>query len=508
MIRSIWRSIPIRRIACRCRLYIAIHAASSARASASARAARLGGPGRAATVAKVTTDQTQAQTQAPRLTSLSPGAGCACKLPLAKLEALFATMGGAAIAPATGDLLIGAAEGDDAAVLRLDDERALVLTTDFFTPIVDDPADWGRIAAANALSDVYAMGGRPLFAVNLAAWPGEGLDLAILGQVLRGGAEVAAQAGCFVAGGHTIDDPVPKYGLAVTGVADPAALMTIDRAAPGDRLILTKAIGTGVVATALKHGAAPAEVISAAVASMTLLNAGASQAALAAGVRAATDVTGFGLLGHLHRMLAASGAAARLNAASVPLLPGAAELAAAGFVSGGTRANTERMRGCAVLDAAIPAELSVLLHDAQTSGGLLLATPPQAAAALLSELRAQGLPAALIGEVSQGESGRIDVQPGPFGTTVLSRIPWGGDDEAWVRGGRGCSPACSRCWPWSPRPARPTPPGPRRLRRGTWSWSACPGCAGATCPRPPRRRCGGWPARARWGRWWTTRCCR
>jgi selenide,water dikinase len=367
----------------------------------------------------VTPDQAPAKTEAPRLTSLSPGAGCACKLPLAKLEALFATMGDSpAMAPATGDLLIGAAEGDDAAVFRLDDERALVLTTDFFTPIVDDPADWGRIAAANALSDVYAMGGRPLLAVNLAAWPGEGLDLAILGQVLRGGAEVAAQAGCFVAGGHTIDDPVPKYGLAVTGLADPARLMTIDRAAPGDQLVLTKAVGTGVVATALKHGAAPAEVIKAAVASMTLLNAGASRAALAAGVRAATDVTGFGLLGHLHRMLAASGAAARLDAASVPLLPGAAELAAAGFVSGGTRANTERMRGCAVLDAAIPAELSVLLHDAQTSGGLLLAAPPRATAALLSELRAQGLPAALIGEVTEGESGRVDVRPGPFGTVL------------------------------------------------------------------------------------------
>ena len=267
-------------------------------------------------------------THAPRLTSLSPGAGCACKLPLAKLEQLFAGLQGApAMGPATGDLLVGAAEGDDAAVLRLDDERALVLTTDFFTPIVDDPADWGRIAAANALSDVYAMGGRPLFAVNLAAWPGEGLDLAILGQVLRGGAEVAAQAGCFVAGGHTIDDPVPKYGLAVTGLADPARLMTIDRAAPGDQLILTKAIGTGVVATALKGGQAPEDVVTAAVASMTLLNAGASQAALQAGVRAATDVTGFGLLGHLHRMLAASQAAARIHAASVPLLPGAAELA-------------------------------------------------------------------------------------------------------------------------------------------------------------------------------------
>jgi len=361
-----------------------------------------------ATVASVTAEPTHA----PRLTSLSPGAGCACKLPLAKLEALFAGLEGApAMGPAAGDLLVGAAEGDDAAVLRLDDERALVLTTDFFTPIVDDPADWGRIAAANALSDVYAMGGRPLFAVNLAAWPGDGLDLAILAQVLRGGAEVAAAAGCVIAGGHTIGDPVPKYGLAVTGLADPARLMTIDRAAAGDQLILTKALGTGVVATALKGGQAPDSVIETAVASMTLLNAGASQAALKTGVRAATDVTGFGLLGHLHRMLAASQAAARLNAASVPLLPGAAELAAAGFISGGTRANTERMRGFAAVDPAVPPELAVLLHDAQTSGGLLLAAPPRAVPALLRELTRQGLPAALIGDIVAGESGHIDVYP-------------------------------------------------------------------------------------------------
>jgi len=357
----------------------------------------------------------------PRLTSLSPGAGCACKLPLAKLEALFASMGPpsrpggdggdrpAGLAAAAGDLLVGAAEGDDAAVLRLDAERALVLTTDFFTPIVDDPGDWGAIAAANALSDVYAMGGRPLLAVNLAAWPGDGLDIAILGEVLRGGARVAAQAGCLVVGGHTIDDPVPKYGMAVVGTAHPARLITLDRAVPGDVLILTKAVGTGVVATALKRGAADAAAVRAAVASMTLLNAGASEAALAAGVRAGTDVTGFGLLGHLHRMLAASGAAAAVHAAAVPLLPGAAGLAAAGFVSGGTRANAERMRGVAGLDEEIPPELAVLLHDAQTSGGLLLAVPPGAADGLLGDLRRRGLPAAVIGEVTPGGRGRIRV---------------------------------------------------------------------------------------------------
>jgi selenide, water dikinase len=345
--------------------------------------------------------------QTPRLTSLSPGAGCACKLPLAKLEEMFAAMD--PVGPASGDLLIGALEADDAAVLRLDADRALVLTTDFFTPIVDDPQDWGRIAAANALSDVYAMGGRPLFAVNLAAWPGDGLDIAILGRVLSGGAQVAAEAGCFVAGGHTIDDPVPKYGLAVVGLADPAALMRIDQAAPGDQLILTKAVGTGVIATAVKRGAPDAGVVRAAVDSMTLLNAGAAEAALAVGIRAATDVTGFGLLGHLHRMLAASGAAARVWAAAVPLLPGAADLAAAGFVSGGTRANIERMRPVTRLEPAIPDELAVLLHDAQTSGGLLLAAPVRVAAALLGDLRARGLPAALIGEVMAGEAGHIGV---------------------------------------------------------------------------------------------------
>src|SRR5580700_480122 len=352
--------------------------------------------------------------QTPRLTSLSPGAGCACKLPLAKLEALFASMGPAPFmnpGPAAGDLLVGAAEGDDAAVLRLDDERALVLTTDFFTPIVDDPGDWGRIAAANALSDVYAMGGRPLFAVNLAAWPGDGLDIALLGQVLQGGARVAAQAGCVIAGGHTIDDPVPKYGLAVVGLADPARLMTIDRAAPGDRLILTKPVGTGVIATAVKRGTPPPEVVKAAVTSMTNLNATASEAALAAGVTAATDVTGFGLLGHLHRMLVASAAAATVTAAAVPLLPGAADLAAAGFVSGGTRANTARISPFTNIDPAVPENLAILLYDAQTSGGLLLATPAASTGTLLGDLQAHGLPAALIGEVVSGEPGHIDVLP-------------------------------------------------------------------------------------------------
>ena len=345
--------------------------------------------------------------QPPRLTSLSPGAGCACKLPLAKLETVMGSLGG--FAPAAGDLLVGAMEGDDAAVLRLPDDRALVLTTDFFTPIVDDPGDWGRVAAANALSDVYAMGGRPVLAVNLTAWPGDGLPLELLAEVLRGGAEVAASAGCLVAGGHTIDDPVPKYGMAVVGLADPGRLITIDRAAPGDQLILTKPLGTGIIATALKRGTVDDRVLQTAITSMTLLNAGASEAALAAGVRAGTDVTGFGLLGHLHRMLTASGAAARIDAGRVPLLCGAAGLAAAGYVSGGTRANIARMNDVVAVTGDVPPEVIILLHDAQTSGGLLLATPPAAAAALREDLTGRGLTAAVVGEVVAGPAGTITV---------------------------------------------------------------------------------------------------
>jgi selenide, water dikinase len=339
------------------------------------------------------TAQSEISQPAPvRLTSLSHGAGCACKLPLSALDKLMVSLGSA---PATGDLLIGAAEGDDAAVLRLDPQRALVLTTDFFTPIVDNPRDWGRIAAANALSDVYAMGGKPLLAVNLTAWPGETLPLDLLADVLRGGAEVAAEAGCPVVGGHTIDDPEPKYGMAVTGLADPGRLLTISAARPGDTLLLTKPVGTGVIATAHKRGAAPEGVL--------------AEAALSAGVRAATDVTGFSLLGHLHRMLRASGASAEIYSRAVPLLPGAAELTAAGYVSGGTRNNIAYLAPWTDIDPAVPDEVAVLLQDAQTSGGLLLATPEPAA--LRTALGQRGVPGTVIGQVGDGAPGRITVRP-------------------------------------------------------------------------------------------------
>jgi selenide, water dikinase len=317
---------------------------------------------------------------------------------------------GSGLGTSGGDLLVGAAEGDDAAVFRLDDGRALVLTTDFFTPIVDDARDWGRVAAANALSDVYAMGGRPLIAVNLTAWPGETLPLETLAEVLRGGAEVAATAGCLVAGGHTIDDPEPKYGMAVVGLADPDRLLTIDAARDGDTLILTKPVGTGVIATAHKRGAAPEDVLATAIETMTTLNAQASEAALAAGVRAATDVTGFSLLGHLHRMLRASGVSAVVQAGAVPLLPGAAELAEAGFVSGGTRANMSYLAGAVDVDADVPEARRVLLHDAQTSGGLLLAAPDPEK--LIAELRRRDVLAAVVGQVLAGDPGRVTVTAG------------------------------------------------------------------------------------------------
>jgi selenide, water dikinase len=347
-----------------------------------------------------------------RLTSLSHGAGCACKLPLSSLDKLMATLGDGTLGDAAGaqrgDLLVGLAEGDDAAVLRLDAERALVVTTDFFTPIVDDPRDWGRIAAANALSDVYAMGGRPLIALNLTAWPGETLSLDILAEVLRGGASVAAEAGCLVAGGHTIDDPEPKYGMAVTGLASPGALMTIAAAAAGDSLVLTKPIGTGVIATAHKRGSAPADVLASAVSWMTTLNAAASEAALAAGVRAATDVTGFSLLGHLHRMLRASGVSAEVRAGAVPLLPGALSLTAAGFVSGGTRNNIAYLASWASFASGVPDDVAILLQDAQTSGGLLLAS--SAPGILLAELAARDVPGVVIGQVTAGPAGHIAVR--------------------------------------------------------------------------------------------------
>lgn len=298
---------------------------------------------------------------------------------------------------------------------RRPDGRALVATADFFTPIVDDARTWGRIAAANAASDVYAMGGTPLFALNLVSWPREQLSLDLLAEVLEGGAEVAGTGGWVVAGGHTVDGAEPMYGQAVVGEVPEAELLTNAGARPGDALVLTKPLGTGIVATAVKRldaeavarGGRLAEPYEAAVAEMTRLNAEAAAAARSAGSRAATDVTGFGLLGHLLGMLRASGAAGRVEVAAVPVLPGVPDLIREGFVPGGTERNLEHVRPDVTGD--VDEEVLTLLADAQTSGGLLIACVAAAAADLVAELVASGHTAATIGEVTDGPPGTVEL---------------------------------------------------------------------------------------------------
>ncbi len=349
-------------------------------------------------------------TQEVRLTSFSHGAGCACKLGPAALAELMQrlTPTGAGPDPA---LIVGTDTGDDAAVYRLDEKTALVFTTDFFTPIVDDPHDWGRIAAANALSDVYAMGGRPLMCLNLVGWPAETLPLDLLARVLDGGAAIAAEAGALVVGGHTIDDAEPKYGMAVVGLADPDRVVTNAAARPGDVLVLTKPLGIGAITTGIKRGLADSDAVGRAVATMTHLNRGASEAMLAAGVRSATDVTGFGLLGHLHKMLLASGASAEISAAAVPVLEGAGGLVADGAVAGGTRRNMAFVSPWVRYDDAVGEIDRFLLADAQTSGGLLIACPEGRRDELDASLRERGELAAVIGRVAGGASGTVAVAP-------------------------------------------------------------------------------------------------
>jgi selenide,water dikinase len=350
----------------------------------------------------------------PRLTAFSHGAGCACKLSPDDLRAVLGLMRRAGGTGAGTDLLVGYDTSDDAAVYRLRHDLAIVLTTDFFTPIVDDPYDWGRIAATNALSDVYAMGGAPLLALNLVAWPREGLALELLARVLDGGGDVLADAGALLAGGHSIDDPEPKFGLAVVGTVHPEHVLTNAGARPGDVLVLSKPIGLGVISTALKRGAAPDAAVDAAVRVMTRLNADGRDAAVALGpaVHAATDVTGFGLLGHLRELLAASGVAGDVHADAVPVIEGARALLGAGMVAGGTQRNHAFVTEAAPVDWGeldLPDQL--LLADAQTSGGLVLAVAAPAADRLMTELERRGsLAHAAIGEVVAGPPGAIRVR--------------------------------------------------------------------------------------------------
>jgi selenide,water dikinase len=303
-----------------------------------------------------------------RLTGYAHGGGCACKIPPGELEAVLADLRGSG-GTGNGELVVGLDDGDDAAVVTIADGTAVVATADFFTPVVDDAYDWGRIAAANALSDVYAMGGTPVVAVNLLAWPRDLLPMTLAAEVLRGGLEVARSAGCHVAGGHSVDDPEPKYGLAVTGFADPDRLLRLDAGEAGRPLSLTKPLGIGVLNSRHK---ATGEVFPEAIAVMTTLNRDAAEAALAGGARCATDVTGFGLLGHLFKLARASGLTAVLDAAAVPYLDGARAAVRDGNVSGGTRRNLAWVEPH-VDFGDLGEEDRLLLADAQTSGGLLVA---------------------------------------------------------------------------------------------------------------------------------------
>jgi selenide,water dikinase len=310
-----------------------------------------------------------------RLTQYAAGGGCACKVPPGELEHVLAGLAGQRPASGdgnrVGDLLVGLEHGDDGAAVRIEDGpggRAVIATADFFTPVVDDAYDWGRIAATNALSDIYAMGGEPLLAVNLLAWPRDRIPFELAAEVLRGGAETCSEAGTHVAGGHSIDDPEPKYGMAVTGLAAADRLLRNDAAAAGTPLTLTKPLGLGVLNNRHK---ATGQRFEHAVEVMATLNRDASRAAVAAGLTAGTDVTGFGLLGHLYKMARASGVTAVVDAAAVPYLADARDSLRDGFVPGGSLRNLDWVRPH--LDARVDDDELVLLADAQTSGGLLLA---------------------------------------------------------------------------------------------------------------------------------------
>ena len=347
---------------------------------------------------------------AVRLTAYASGGGCATKIPQAELAGVLAAL---PLPAAAADLLVGATSGDDAAVWRLRDDLALVVTTDFFAPVVDDPDDYGAIAAANALSDVYAMGGTPLLALNIVAWPAEEvLSVAVLGRVLSAAAGVVAAAGAAVVGGHSVRDTEPKFGLAVVGTVHPAAVTDNAHGRPGDLLVLTKPLGTGVVSNATKLGRAPAAVAAAAVAGMRRLNRDAAAAGAAVGVRCATDVTGFGLLGHARNIAQASRLGLEVDASGIPLLPGVDELVAAGLVPGGSRRNLAHADGWTDWGPGVTELERFALTDAQTSGGLLLAVAPARAAELVERLRAGGDAGAVVGRLVEGAPGSVRVTAG------------------------------------------------------------------------------------------------
>jgi selenide, water dikinase len=344
-------------------------------------------------------------TQSVPLTQMAHGAGCGCKLGPGLLSQALAHLPGLAPDP---NVLVGHDRMDDAAVYRVREDLAVVATVDFFTPIVDDPETFGRIAATNALSDVYAMGATPLLALAVAAFPKDG-DIDVLGEIFRGGAAVAADHGCPVLGGHTVDDAEPKYGLAVVGTAHPDRLMTNAAGMAGDVLVLTKPLGAGIAAAAHKAGADAPGLLDAAVAGMLQSNRAASEVALELGVRCATDVTGFGLLGHLREMVAASGLGAMVRADRVPVLTGAVRMANLGHVPGGAERNRAFTGDFVDFHHLVADDARTVLFDPQTSGGLLIAVARDRADALIHGLESRGVHAAAVGTLVSEHVGRIAV---------------------------------------------------------------------------------------------------
>jgi selenide, water dikinase len=335
-------------------------------------------------------------TEVASLTSLARAGGCAAKYPAARLETLLAAF----VPSASEDLLVGLDPADDAAVYRLDDERALVFTVDFFPPVVDDPRDFGAIAAVNALNDVFAMGGAPLLALSVTAFPEE-LPTEILGEVLAGADEAVRTAGAVLAGGHTIRDSEPKYGLAVVGMVHPEGVWTKSAAKPGDALFLTKPLGTGLILQAEREGKAPSGALETAVATMKTLNRDAADALRPFAPHAVTDVTGFGLLGHVHELALRSGVRAVLDAAALPALPSALELAESGVRTGGDRRNRE-FAGPHVESSAAEA-IDALAYDPQTAGGLLVALPSDKGAVLEAAFTARDLLLRRVGWIDEGD---------------------------------------------------------------------------------------------------------
>jgi selenide,water dikinase len=341
-----------------------------------------------------------------RLTMTTSGGGCSSKVSSADLAQVMRDF------PASNDpdVIVGFATSDDAGVYRLSDELALVQTIDFFPPVVDDPYDFGRIAATNALSDIYAMGATPRTALNIATFPIEELGHATLARILAGGAAIAREAGVAILGGHTLKDDEPKYGMAVTGTVHPKRAVTNAGARPGDLLVLTKPLGTGILSAALKKGAIDAVQIAPAVRWMTTLNRAAALAMVAAQARAATDITGFGLLGHAFEMARASGVRFRIAARQVPTYELARQLIGVGIAPGGSRNNAREHEAFTTFATGVPADLRLLLSDAQTSGGLLIAVAPERLAALLAGLHEPDALGAVVGRVELGSGIAVELE--------------------------------------------------------------------------------------------------